>query len=99
MSCGILGVTPSGHLLRRLSMTSGCPVRCVLSKAIFARLGAMADLVEQLRALWATPVTDPHAAHAAFGQVYADPVLVNGAPMSLAALVARAIALQQAFSE
>jgi predicted ester cyclase len=48
-------------------------------------------------ALWTTPVGDRHGAEAAFAELYTDPVVVNGAPLSLAALVDRARALQQAF--
>jgi predicted ester cyclase len=47
--------------------------------------------------LWTEPVGDRVAARAAFAQVYADPLVVNGQPMTVPQLVDRAQALQQAF--
>jgi predicted ester cyclase len=57
----------------------------------------VADLLERLLPLWTRPVGDEGDAQAAFGRVYADPVVVNGAPMTVAQLVDRARSLQQAF--
>ncbi len=45
----------------------------------------MTDLLERLTRLWTQPVDGHDDAEAAFGEVYADPVLVNGAEMTLAA--------------
>jgi hypothetical protein len=47
--------------------------------------------------LWTEPVGDGPAASAAFAAVYADPLVVNGMPMTVAQLVDRARSLQQAF--
>jgi hypothetical protein len=55
----------------------------------------VADVVEQLLRLW-TQSVGGHSV-AAFSEVYADPVVVNGTPMTLAQLVDRARSLQQAF--
>ena len=57
----------------------------------------MIALVERLLPLWTQPVDARDDAQAAFGQVYADPVLVNGAEMTIAELVDRARSLQRAF--
>jgi predicted ester cyclase len=57
----------------------------------------MIALLERLLPLWTEPVDGRDDPEAAFGEVYADPVVVNGGEMSLTALVARARALQQAF--
>lgn len=57
------------------------------------------DLEEQLFALWRVPPSTHDDAEAAFRRVYADPVLINGTPMTVAALVARAAALHTAFTE
>jgi hypothetical protein len=53
--------------------------------------------MERLRALWTQPVDGRDDAEAAFGEVYADPVVVNGTEMTLAELVDRAKSLQRAF--
>jgi len=58
----------------------------------------VADLVEEPQALWTTPIADREAAEAAFGRVYADPVVVDGAAMSVADLVQRVAARQPAFA-
>jgi predicted ester cyclase len=55
------------------------------------------DLLERLLRLWTQPVGDQAEAEAAFGRVYADPVVVNGATTRLAELVDRARSLQQSF--
>jgi predicted ester cyclase len=58
----------------------------------------MTTIVERAMRLWREPVpTDDAAALAAFGGVYADPVVVNGVPTPLADLVARARMMQTAF--
>jgi predicted ester cyclase len=59
----------------------------------------MIALLERLLPLWTEPVDGRDDPEAAFGEVYADPVVVNGGEMSLTALVARARALQQAFDQ
>jgi predicted ester cyclase len=59
--------------------------------------GAMAFDVERLLRLWTDLPADDGAAAAAFREVYADPVVINGAPMDVAGLVARARALGAAF--
>jgi hypothetical protein len=56
-------------------------------------------LETRLFALWTSPPDGNDDPLAAFGAVYTDPVLINGAPMSLSDLVARARALHAAFSE
>ena len=59
----------------------------------------MIALLERLLPLWTEPVDGRGDPEAAFGEMYADPVLVNGTEMSLDALVARARSLQQAFDQ
>lgn len=51
----------------------------------------------RLLPLWTRPADAWPDAEAAFGEVYADPVMVNGAELPVAWLTARARALQQAF--
>jgi predicted ester cyclase len=55
------------------------------------------DLLQRLLRLWTEPVGDGVAAGAAFAEVYADPLLVNGLPMTVAQLVDRARSLQKSF--
>ena len=57
----------------------------------------MIDLLVRLLPLWTQPVDSRDDAEAAFREVYADPVVVNGIKMTIAELVGRARALQQAF--
>jgi predicted ester cyclase len=57
----------------------------------------VASVLERLLPLWAQPVDARPDPVAAFGEVYADPVLVNGTELALADLVDRARALQRAF--
>ena len=57
----------------------------------------MAFDVERLLRLWTELPPDDEAAAAAFRELYTDPVLVNGAPVETADLVARARALGAAF--
>ena len=53
--------------------------------------------VERLLRLWTDPLTeDEAAAVAAFREVYTDPVTVNGTPLTVSDLVARARVLQAA---
>jgi hypothetical protein len=55
----------------------------------------MASFLNRLLGLW----LDPEADEAAFRDMYADPVQVNGAPIPVADLVGRARALQGAYSD
>ena len=57
----------------------------------------MIALLERLVPLWTQPVDARADAEAAFREVYADPVTVNGAAMTAADLAGRARALQRAF--
>jgi ketosteroid isomerase-like protein len=57
------------------------------------------ELVAQLTRLWTEPFASESEALAAFGEMYADPVRINGTDVPLAQLVARARMLQRAFSE
>jgi hypothetical protein len=57
----------------------------------------MTALVERLLPLWTQPIRARDDAQAAFAEVYADPLLVNGVAMSITELVDRARSLQQAF--
>jgi predicted ester cyclase len=56
-------------------------------------------LETRLFELWTSPPDSRADPLAAFGAVYADPVLINGAPMALADLVARARTVHVAFTE
>jgi len=56
-------------------------------------------LLDRLVPLWTDPLDSRHDAAAAFREVYADPVTVNGAETSVADLVRRAGLLQQAFDQ
>ena len=59
----------------------------------------MAFDVERLLRLWSDPLpVDDGAAAAAFRELYADPVTVNGTPITPADLVARARAVQHTFA-
>jgi hypothetical protein len=71
---------------------------CLAHPPVVEQTNRVADLVERLTALWTEPLGDQETAVAAFGRLYADPVVVNGTPMSLVELVDRARALQGAFS-
>jgi predicted ester cyclase len=57
----------------------------------------MALDVERLLQLWTDLPPDDEAAAAAFGEIYADPVVINGAPVRVAGLVTRARSLRAAF--
>ena len=55
--------------------------------------------VERLFRLWTEPLAATPDAIAAFGELYTDPVSVNGADIALVDLVERARALQRAFAD
>ncbi len=57
----------------------------------------MIPFLERLLSLWTQPVDARDDAEAAFREVYADPVVVNGTEMAIIGLVDRARSLQQAF--
>jgi hypothetical protein len=58
----------------------------------------MAFDVERLLRLWTDPLpADDASAAAAFGELYTDPVTVNGVPLPASDLVGRARVLQGAF--
>jgi uncharacterized protein YndB with AHSA1/START domain len=62
--------------------------------------GAVPFDVERLLRLWIDPLPeDDDAATDAFRQLYADPVTVNGAPLTAADMVARARAMQGALEQ
>jgi hypothetical protein len=54
---------------------------------------------DRLFALWTVPPDTLGDPVAAFGALYTDPVTINGVPMSVEDLVARARALHTAFAE
>jgi hypothetical protein len=54
---------------------------------------------QQLMDLWTVPLDERADPAAAFGAVYADPVVINGTPMPVPDLVARARALHVAFTD
>jgi hypothetical protein len=56
-------------------------------------------LEQRLFALWSVPPDSHDDPVAAFGALYADPVLINGSPMAVADLVERARVLHRAFTE
>ncbi len=55
-------------------------------------------MVDRLLDLWQEPVDERDDPEAAFRQVYADPVSINGVPTTVSALVERAGALQSSFA-
>ena len=57
------------------------------------------DIDRQLFDLWTVPPDRHGEPIEAFRRVYADPVVINDAPMAVADLVERAAALHRAFSE
>jgi hypothetical protein len=59
----------------------------------------MTEFIDRVMSLWAEPVPDGPAGEEAFGACYAAELTVNGTPFTLAALVARARALQAAYSD
>ncbi|WP_154677262.1 ester cyclase [Parafrankia discariae] len=58
----------------------------------------MTDLVSKLMALWSSPPAED-TAEKAFGELYTDPVVVNGTAMTVSQLAERAGGLHAAFSE
>lgn len=58
----------------------------------------MTTMLDRLLDLWQRPVEERDDPEAAFREVYADPVLVNGAPTPVSSLVERARALQRSFA-
>lgn len=58
----------------------------------------MIALSERLLPLWTQPVDARDAPEAAFREVYADPVVVNGTEMTITELAGRARSLQRAFN-
>jgi hypothetical protein len=69
----------------------------VAASATAQQTGAVIDLLGRLLPLWTQPVDSWDDVEAAFREVYADPVVVNGLDMPIVELVGRARALQQAF--
>ena len=59
--------------------------------------GVVIAVLDRLLPLWTQPVDSRDNAEAAFREVYADPVVVNGIEMPVADMVGRARALQRAF--
>nr|BFE62452.1 hypothetical protein GCM10020063_069780 [Dactylosporangium thailandense] len=55
--------------------------------------------IDAVLALWDTPIDERADPAADFRRFYADPVAVNGVPVSADGLVARARALQAAFAD
>jgi uncharacterized membrane-anchored protein len=59
----------------------------------------MAVDVERLLRLWTDLPADDRSAAASFRELYADPVVINGAPVDAPGLVARARAIGAAFDQ
>ena len=59
----------------------------------------MTFTIDTLLDLWQQPWTPGPAAEDAFRQLYTDPVTINGAPSTVAALVARSISLNRALTD
>ena len=59
----------------------------------------MSDLPARLFDLWLSPIDERHDPEAAFRELYADPVAINGTPTRVSSLVERARALQRAFAD
>jgi ketosteroid isomerase-like protein len=57
------------------------------------------EFIDRVMALWGDPVPPGPAGEAAFGACYAPSLVVNGTPFTLGDLVARARALQVAYSD
>jgi predicted ester cyclase len=57
----------------------------------------MPALLDRLLGLWQEPVDERDDPEAAFRELYADPVSINGMPTPVSSLVERARALQRAF--
>jgi SnoaL-like polyketide cyclase len=61
--------------------------------------GPMDPILERALALWREPIPDGDAALEQFRTVYADTVVVNGVPSTVASLVDRARTMQRAFAD
>jgi predicted ester cyclase len=59
----------------------------------------MTALLDRLLKLWQEPVDQRDDPEAAFREVYADPVWINGVPTPVSALVERARVLQRSFAD
>jgi SnoaL-like polyketide cyclase len=59
----------------------------------------MTSYTERIFALWFRPHESRSAAQAAFAEMYADPVMVNGSPLSIADLVDRSAAVLRAYDD
>jgi hypothetical protein len=59
----------------------------------------MSSFLDRVLRLWTQPLGDQASAVAAFRTLYADPLRVNGAQLSVADLVARARALQATYDD
>lgn len=55
--------------------------------------------LDRLLGLWSVPPADRHDAYADFAALYDDPVTINDSPTPLQDLVARAQAINEAFSD
>jgi predicted ester cyclase len=58
----------------------------------------VAALLDRLFDLWLEPVDERDDPEAAFRELYADPVSINGAPTPVSSLVDRARSLQRSFA-
>jgi SnoaL-like polyketide cyclase len=58
----------------------------------------VAALLDRLFELWLEPVDERDDPEAAFRELYADPVSINGAPTPVSSLVDRARSLQRSFA-
>src|SRR3954467_1002281 len=63
------------------------------------RFGGTVEIEQELFDLWRVPPGVHDDPAGVFGRLYTAPVLINGVPMSLPDLVARAAALHAAFTE
>ena len=74
-------------------------VQCRAGPPMAQQTGTVIAVLERLLPLWTQPVDSRGDAEAAFREVYADPVVVNGIETPIADLVRRAGALQRAFDQ
>jgi predicted ester cyclase len=58
----------------------------------------MASVLDRLLDLWQEPIDTRDDPEAAFRELYADPVSINGVPTSVSSLVERARSLQRSFA-
>jgi predicted ester cyclase len=90
--------SPPGLRLRRIGAGNAADAAAAMQPRMpRGRLTGVTDLLQRLLRLWTEPVGDGFAATAAFSALYADPLVVNGRPMTVAQLVDRARSLQKAF--